>query len=435
VHIAYQAFGDGPVDLVFVNRFVATIGYMWELTPFVRFLERLGRIARVVTLDVRGAGMSDRRLPDSTLAPEARMEDIRAVLDAVGWQRATLFSCEDACAPCSLFAATYPERVDRLVLYMPWARGTRSGDYPWGFTAEEWTAYLAETEAGWLAPEWMYQEGRNLAPSYADDPVFIRRLTTMYQLGAGPETAVEVFTIQRDIDIRSVLGSVQAPTLVLYREDNELEDPDQGRYIAERIAGARFVSLPGRDFEVFAGDSDALLDEIEEFLTGTRSSHDIDRVLATVLFTDIVGSTERAAALGDARWKQLLASHDERARAEIERYGGRYVHTTGDGLLATFESPGRAVRCASAIVSSMRSLGIEVRVGCHTGEVERAGDDVQGISVHIGARVAALADPSAVLVSSTVKDLTVGSGLTFADAGEHELKGVPDAWRLYRVVV
>ncbi len=378
--------------------------------------------------------MSDRRLPDSALAPEARMEDIRAVLDRVGWERATLFACEDASAPCALFAAHYPERVDRLVLYIPYARGTRSDDYPWGFTDEDWVRYLAANDTGWLDPGWIYGQARDLAPSLADDPSFIRRLTTMYQLGAGAETANEVFSIQRDIDIRPVLGSIQAPTLVLYRAENAFEDPEQGRYIAERIPDARFVSLPGRDFEVFVGDTDALLDEVEEFLTGAKTSLDLDRVLATVVFTDIVGSTERAAELGDVRWKQLLASHDERAKAEIERYRGRYVHTTGDGLLATFDSPARAVRCASAIVEAMRGLGIEVRVGCHTGEIERVGDDVQGISVHIGARVAAIANAAEVLVSSTVKDLVVGSRLIFEDTGEHELKGIPDRWRLYRVM-
>jgi class 3 adenylate cyclase len=318
---------------------------------------------------------------------------------------------------------------------MPWARGTRGEDYPWGYDDAEWADYLAECEAGWLEPEWIYGQARWLAPSLADDHDLIRRLATMYQLGAGPETAVEVFRIQRDIDFRAILGSIQASTLVLYRMGNSLEDPDQGRFVADRIPDATFMALPGNDFEVFAGDRDALLDEVEEFLTGTRSSHDVDRVLATILFTDIVGSTERVAALGDARWRQLLADHDVGARAEIDRHGGRYVHTTGDGLLATFESPGRAVRCANAIVTSMRSLGIEIRVGCHTGEVERVGDDVQGLSVHIGARVAALAGPSEVLVSSTVKDLTVGGGLGFEDAGEHELKGVPDTWHLYRVVV
>jgi class 3 adenylate cyclase len=434
VHIAYQTFGDGPIDLVFVNRFVATIGFMWELPPFVRFLERLGRIARVTALDVRGAGLSDRRLPHSTLAPEARVEDIRAVMDAVGWERATLFACEDAGAPCALFAATYPERTDRLVLYSPYARGTRSDDYPWSYTDEDWATFLDEIEAGWFDPEFLYDQARSLARSHSDDLSFIRRLTTMYQLGAGAETSTEVFRIQRDIDFRAILFSIQAPTLILYREDNGLEDPEQGRYIADRIPDATFVSLPGIDFEVFAGDTDALLDEVEEFLTGTRASHDADRVLATIVFTDIVGSTERAASIGDARWTQILADHDARARTEIERHGGRYVHTTGDGLLATFGSPGRAVRCANAIVHAVRPLGIEVRVGCHTGEVERVGDDVQGLSVHIGARVAALAGPSEVFVSSTVKDITAGSGLTFEDAGEHELKGVPDRWRLYRVV-
>jgi class 3 adenylate cyclase len=270
-----------------------------------------------------------------------------------------------------------------------------------------------------------------------EDPEVRRRVVNLYRLGGSAEDQAEVAALQRDTDIRSILPSIQAPTMVLRpmnASPDALGPPEESRDLADRIPGARYVEVHGGDFEIYSGNIDLMLDEVEEFLTGTRRPQDSNRVLATVLFTDIVDSTRKAAAVGDARWKELLAEHDDRAKAEIARARGRYVNSTGDGLLATFDGPARAVRCAQAIGMSVRSLGFEIRSGCHTGEIELADDDVRGLAVHIGARVSALADPGEVLVSSTVKDLTVGSGLVFEEAGEHELKGVPDRWRLFRVV-
>jgi len=302
VHVAYQVFGDGALDLVFVNRMAATIGYMWEIPEFARFLRRLGTMARVITLDSRGVGLSDRSLTsETTLALEQRMMDIRAVMDAARTPRASLFGTEDSGSLCALFAATYPERTDRLILYGASARGLVAPDYPWGWSEEQWESYIAEAEENFGRWDWNVEQMLWVAPSKRDDEDFIRRLINLYRLGMGFETLREVFEIQRDIDIRAVLPSIQAPTLVLYRKDISVDDPENGRYLADRIPGARFVNLPGVDFEVFAGDQDALLDEVQEFLTGTRPAPVTDRVLTTVLFTDIVESTQRAIELGDTK--------------------------------------------------------------------------------------------------------------------------------------
>lgn len=436
LRIAYQAFGDGP-PLVFVHRFVATIGYMWDILPFAQFLGRLGTIARVIALDPRGTGLSDRVLPPRALALETRMLDLLAVLDAEGWTHACLLGADDGGSLCALFAASHPSRVDHLILHSSYACGEIKDDYPWGWPREKWDELVSETGEGWSSDaEWMQGQARQIAPSHAEDADVLRRIGNMYHLGAGAQIAAEAFEIQRDLDIRSVLPTIQAPTLVVHPENADEEvygAPEQAGYLAEAIPGARLVRVAGADFEIYGGNSEGVLDEIEEFLTGTRPAPHTDRVLATVLFTDIVDSTRRAASASDAHWKELLASHDERAKREIERYRGTYVNTTGDGLLATFDGPARAVRCAQAIRMAVRPLGLEIRAGCHTGEIELVENNVLGIAVHTAARVAALAGVSEVWVSSTVKDLVAGSGLVFDDRGSHTLKGVPDEWHLYAV--
>lgn len=431
--IAYQVFGDGPADLVFVHRFVSTIGYMWDVEPCARFLSGLGRIARVLALDPRGAGLSDRELPPRALALELRTLDLTAVMDAAGWQRASLLGAEDGGSLCALFAATYPQRVDRLILHTAYACGHAEDDYPWGWTIEEWDAYLEETRTGWGDNEWMYGQVRDIAPSEAADPALRRQLVNLYRLGAGTKRAVEVFEIQRDLDIRSVLPAIQAPTLIIHPGNSD-ESVEHATYMADRIKVARSVEIAGADFDIYSGNVEDVLAEIREFLLGTRAPPESNRVLATVMFTDVVDSTRRAAELGDAAWRGVLAAHNVRVRAELERFRGIEVGTAGDGFLARFDGPARAVQCGQAITRAVKPLGIDVRVGCHTSEIELDEDDIGGIGVHIGARVSALAGPGEVLVSRTVKDLVAGSGLTFEDAGEHELKGVPDRWRLYKVV-
>ena len=435
VHVAYQVFGDGGLDLVLVNRMAATIGYMWEIPDFARFLRRLGTMARVIALDSRGVGLSDRRLPlRTTLALEQRMMDIQAVMGAARSQRAALFGTEDGGSLCALFAATYPERTDRLILYGSSARGLVAPDFPWGWSEERWESYIAECEENYGRWDWSVGQMLWVAPSKRDDEDFIRRLINLYRLGMGFENIREVFEIQRDIDIRAVLPSIQAPTLVLYRAETEVDDPENGRYLADRIPDARFVNLPGADFEAFAGDQDALLDEVEEFLTGTRPAPVTDRVLTTVMFTDIVGSTQRASEIGDASWRDLQRAHHQRVRRCLNAYRGREIDTAGDGFLATFDGPARAVRCAAAIMQALSDLGISIRVGVHTGEVEVAGSTISGIAVHAGARIAALAAPAEILVSTTVKDLVPGSGLRFEERGTHALKGVPGPYALFAAV-
>jgi len=435
VHVAYQVFGDGALDLVFVNRMAATIGYMWEIPDFARFLRRLGTMARVIALDSRGVGLSDRRLPSgTTLALEQRMTDIRAVMGAARSQRASLFGTEDSGCLCALFAATYPERTDRLILHGSSARGLVAPDYPWAWSEEQWENYIAEAGENYGRWDWNVAQALWMAPSKRDDEDAIRRLINLIRLGMGFETIRQVWELQRDIDIRAVLPSIQAPTLVLYRADNKVEDPENGRYLADHIPDARFVNLPGADFEPFAGDQDALLDEVQEFLTGTRPAPVTDRVLTTVMFTDIVRSTQRAIELGDARWRDLQRAHHQRVRGCLNQHRGREIDTAGDGFLATFDGPARAVRCAAAIMQAMSELGISIRAGVHTGEVEVAGDGISGIAVHVGARIAALAAPAEILVSTTVKDLVPGSGLRFEERGTHALKGVPGQYALFAAV-
>ncbi len=428
-HIAYQVVGTGPRDLVYLPGWLSNVALNWDEPAYARFLTRLASFARLILFDKRGTGLSD-RVPDQELPTlEQRMDDVRAVLDAVDSERAALFGVSEGGAMSALFAATYPERTSALVVYGSYARRQRAPDYPWGQSEENLAASLREIEEGWGGPV-----GRAIrAPSAAHDERFMRFWASYLVQSASPRAALSLARMNAEIDIRPILSAIRVPTLILHREGDRVVRTDDARYLAEQIPSAKLVLLAGDDHLPWVGDQDAVLDEIEECLTGIRRGPELDRVLATVLFTDIVDSTKKAAELGDARWKGLLHAHDERVRTELSRFRGVEVKTTGDGFLASFDGPARAVGCAHAIVDAARNLGIEVRAGCHTGEVELLDGDLGGIAVHIGARVAALAGAGEVLVSSTVKDLVVGSGLTFDDRGLHRLKGVPDEWHLYAV--
>ncbi|MBI2466358.1 MAG: alpha/beta fold hydrolase [Candidatus Rokubacteria bacterium] len=427
VHIAYQVCGAGPLDLVFVPGYVSHLEAHWEYPPVARFLERLTSFARLIMFDKRGTGMSDRASQIFTL--EQRMDDVRAVMDAVGSERAALVGVSEGGPMSILFAATYPERTSALVMYGAFARLSWAPDNPFGRTDQEWEARLRLIEHDWGRPmgiDWW-------APSAAHDPRFTEWWTSYMRLAASPGAALAVVQMNREIDVRHGLPTIRVPTLVLHRAGDRIVRVELGRQIAERIPGARYVELPGSDHIPWVGDTDAILDEIEEFLTGVRHGPEPDRVLATVLFTDIVGSTERAAELGDRRWRDLLDSYYAAARRELARFRGRELDTAGDGVLASFDGPARGVRCAESLLEAVRSLGLQLRAGLHTGECEVMGDKLGGLAVHIGARVAAQAGPGEVLVSHTVRDLVAGSGLRFADRGVHALKGVPGEWRLFAV--
>jgi len=433
VHIAYQVLGNGPKDLVYAQGLVSSIEYGWEVPLLASFLKRLASFSRLIILDRRGSGASD-RLPGPGIPPlEVGLEDITAVLDAVGSDRTALFGLLDGALLAALFAATYPERTDALILHCPEPRGLRAPDYPWAWTMQEWDVFIESVEEGWGTRSLTEGYLAMLAPSLLDDPATAEEAGRYLRIAGSPASVASLQRMYRDSDIRQVLPSIQAPKLVIHRASDSVYDPEVAHYVTDHIPDARYVHFSGTDYVPYA-DAEPLLSEIEEFLTGSRRPLTSDRVLATVLFTDIVDSTKRAAGIGDEKWKRLLADHHHRTRRELARHHGREIDTSGDGFFATFDGPARAVRCAQAIQASVRGLGIEVRAGAHTGEVELVGSGVQGLAVHIGARVAALAGPSEVLVSSTVKDLVAGSDLAFEDAGEHELKGVPDRWHLYRVV-
>jgi class 3 adenylate cyclase/pimeloyl-ACP methyl ester carboxylesterase len=426
--IAYNVVGDAPMDLVYVPTVLGQLEHFWDYPPVARFFERLSDFSRLIMFDRRGAGLSDR--PEWPAPLEEQMDDVLAVMDAAGSERAAIFAQLEACAMATMFAATHPDRTSALVIYCPFPRATRAPDYPFGFTEEERRDQVVGPQtAGW-------GEGFRaaaIAPSLADDPEFLEWFAKLERLTGAPGYMRRMFEFGSKTDVRAILRQVGVPTLVLSRPDADFYEAGHARYAAERIPGAKLVTLPGEDVFISAGDSETLICEIEEFLTGSRRERVPDRVLATVLFTDIVGSTERAAELGDSRWRELLERHNELIRRQLVRHQGREVKTVGDGFLATFDGPARGVRCATAIAEDVRRLGIEIRAGLHTGECEVMGDDVGGMAVHIGSRVSSQAGPGEVLVSGTVKDLVVGSGIEFADRGEHELKGVPGAWRLYEV--
>ena len=426
LHIAYQVTGTGPLDLVFVPGFVSHLEYQWEHPESARFFERLSSFSRLIRFDKRGTGLSDRVGGIPTL--EQRMDDVRAVMDAVGSERAALFGVSEGGPMSLLFAATYPERTSALVLYGSYARRAWAPDHPFGRTDEEMGRIIETMEREWGGPVGV----EIWVPSMAGDERFRQWWANYLRLAGSPGTAVSVMRMNMEIDVRHVLPAVRVPTLVIHRTGDRLTRVEQGRYLAERIPAARLAELPGDDHVPFF-NSDQIIDEVEEFLTGTRHATEADRVLATVLFTDIVGSTERAAALGDRKWRDLLDGYYALARRELARFRGREIDTAGDGFFAAFDGPARAIRCAAALTAGVRSLGIEIRAGLHTGECEVIGQKVGGIVVHIGARVAGLAKPGEVLVSSTVKDLVAGSGISFEDRGTQTLKGVPGEWRLFAV--
>ena len=427
LNIAYQVAGEGPFDLIWVPGWISNVEASWEVPEYAHFLHRLASFSRLILFDKRGTGLSDPVGLDRLPTLEERMDDVRAVLDAVGSEQAALVAASEGGNLSVLFAATHPERVRALVLMAVYAKRLWSEDYPWAPTPE---AREQEHEA--LERDWGGDmDISSLAPSVSDQAK--RRIATFFRRSASPGAAVALNRMNTLIDTRPVLPTVSVPTLVLQRRDDRSVNAEEGRWIASRIPGAKYVELPGDEHLAWVGDTDPLLDEVEEFLTGVRRGPEPERILATILFTDIVASTELAARLGDSRWRELLASHHATVRRELERWRGREVDTAGDGFHIAFDGPARGIRCALAIRDALRPLGLEIRAGLHTGECELVGEKLEGIAVHTGARVAALADAGEVLVSSTVKDLVAGSGIEFEERGEHELKGVPGPWRLYAV--
>ena len=434
-YVAFQVVGNGSVDLVWVPLGSNHVELSWEVAAFARVFRRLASFSRLIQLDFRGSGMSDPLGLSEQRSLEARAGDVLAVLDAVCCERAAVVANGTAGLVALFFAASYPNRTASLVLDGCYARLARAEDYPWGIpnrVLEQAVTRVEDARVGNYADE---LGGLAFTAPHAQrqDPDFVAEYRRYYRYAISPAAARADAEMLAFGDVRPLLPAIQAPTLVLYRSGDQLGGRHHAEYLANHIAGAKLVELAGEDNLLFVGDSDADLDEIEEFLTGVRQAPITDRALATILFTDMVGSTQRAAELGDRRWRALLDAHDRAVRRQLERFRGKEVNTAGDGFIATFDGPGRAIECGCAIRDSVHALGIEARAGLHTGEIEVRGDDIAGMAVHIAARVSALADAEEVLVSSTVKDLVVGSGFEFEDRGEYELKGVPGAWRLFAV--
>jgi len=430
LHIAYQVVGDAALDLIFIPGWVSNVEECWEQPGLASFLERLASFSRLILFDKRGTGLSDRVANDQLPTLEERMDDLRAVLDAVGSERAALFGHSEGGSMSVLFAATYPQRTRALITFGVFARRRRAADYPWAPSDDDRAATIDRIERGWVTADLV----RPLAPSRADDAAFLAQLATYYRRSASPGAAAQLLRMNTEIDVRAVLPAIRVPTLVLHRTDDVDALLDEGRWIASRIPGASFVELPGGDHVFWVGDTDAVLAEIETFLTGVRPAPEPDRVLATVLFTDIGASTEMAARLGDRRWREVLERHRSDVRGALARWRGEEIDTAGDGFLAIFDGPARGVHCALAIRESAARDGLQVRAGLHTGEIERHGGQVAGLAVHIGSRVIGVANAGEVVTSSTVRDLVAGSGIAFADRGVHVLKGVPGEWHLYTAV-
>jgi pimeloyl-ACP methyl ester carboxylesterase/class 3 adenylate cyclase len=430
VHIAYQVVGEGEPDLVLVAEFWHSIEAQWEEPALAAFLRRLSSLGRLISFDQRGTGISDSVPPKELPSLEQWLDDIGTVMDEAGSEQAVLLGLGGGGSLSMLFAATYPERTSGLVLVNSFPRLSQAPDYPWGRAPALEEEVLHVMRTGW---------GRGVlldlvAPSKVGDESFRRWWARYQRLGSSPGMIVQVRRMLGEFDVRDVLPSIRVPTLVLHRADNTFVRVEHGRYLAEHIRGARYVEVSGSDYFAFLGNTHVFLDEIARFVKGVSRAPEADRVLATVLFTDIVGSTQRASDLGDRRWAELLGAHHAAVRSELERFRGEEIDTAGDGFFATFDGPARAVRCALAVRDAVRPLDLEIRAGLHTGEVELADDATRGLAVHIGQRVLAEAGPGEVLVSSTVKDLVAGSGLVFVDRGLRALKGVPEEWRLFQVV-
>jgi class 3 adenylate cyclase/pimeloyl-ACP methyl ester carboxylesterase len=426
VHVAYQVSGGGPLDLIWIPGFVSHLEVDWTSPVKQRIYERLGRFCRLIRFDKRGTGLSDRGAAIPSL--EERMDDVRAVMDAVGSKQAALLGVSEGGPLSILFAATYPERTLSLSIYGSYARRLWASDHPYGRTAADWEGVLQRLEREWGGPVAM----DIFAPSVADDPQAQAAWANYLRQAASPGAALAIMRMNGEIDVRHVLPAVRVPTLIVHRKGDRLTYIEQARYLATHVAGARLVELEGDNHIPWFGDTDALFGAIIDFLSASTQAPEPDRQLATVLFTDIVGATEKAAAVGDSEWRRLLERHHALVRRELVRFRGREVDTAGDGFLASFDGPARAVRCAQAIQSAVRdTLELDLRAGLHTGECEVMDGKLAGLAVHIGARVAALAGPGEVLVSNTVKDLVAGSGLDFAERGQHVLKGVPGRWQLY----
>jgi pimeloyl-ACP methyl ester carboxylesterase len=428
VHVAYQVVGEGPVDIVFVEGSFTNRHVQWEEPSYRRFMERLGSFARVILFDKRGMGLSD-RLQVGTL--EERMDDVRAVMDAAGSERAALIGESEGGPMAMLFAASFPERTVALILAGAEVKEDITDDWPWGeSTREDFEASMATVSERWS------RRPPSLAaflPSRGDDPALLDWYVKLKVQSASPAAAEAFMRMAHDIDVRDVAPVIRVPTLILHAEGDRICHVENARFLARTIPDARYVELPGADHVMFAELADTALAEIREFLTGVREAPDPDRVLATVLFTDLVGSTEQARELGDRRWRELLESHHAAVRRELVRFGGREIDTAGDGFLASFDGPARAIRCATAVVGSVAGLGLQIRAGVHTGECEVHGDKLAGLAVHVGARVAAQASAGEVLVSNTVQDLIAGSGIELEDRGLFALKGLDGERRLYAV--
>lgn len=421
VNIAYQLMGDGPIDIILVPGVVSHVEFLHELPGYTAFLRRLSSFARVVTFDKRGQGLSDRMSGAPSL--EQRMDDVRAIMDEIGSRRAALMGFSEGCPMGVLFAATYPERVSHLALFGGFARAADR------MPTDVWEASLVERTRNWGTGEML----KTVAPSQATSPDAISQFGKFQRLSSTPGAFKTILTLNRQIDVTSILPTVRVPTLVLHRQADAQVTAPHGRNLAAQIPGAKYIEYPGRDHLFWTGDTEAVLGDIEEFITGHRdsTSTDLERVLATVLFTDIVESTRSAARVGDLRWRQLLDSHDQLARQMVEKHRGNLVKSTGDGILATFDGPGRAVRCALSFGTAAQQIGLPLRAGLHTGEIELRGRDIGGIAVHAAARVMAQSGSNEVLVSRVVTDLVAGAGLKFAERGSFELKGLPGRWDLF----
>jgi len=430
IHIAYQVVGQGEFDLVYVPGWVSHVELAWEEPTLARFLGRLASFARLIVFDKRGTGLSDRVSNDQLPTLEERMDDLRAVMDAVGSKRAALVGHSEGGNLCALFAATYPERTKAIVMMGAFAKRIWSPDYPWAPTPEE-------RQKGYelLEREWGTQmDLAHYVPSMIGDEAFSRRLTAYLRSSASPGAAITLLQMNTEIDIRNVLPTIHVPTLLIHHTGDRDTKVEESRWMAEQIEGAHLVELPGNDHFPWVGDQDAILDEIQEFLTGERPLPDANRFLSTILFTDIVESTKQAHELGDHAWRSLLNTHDRICNESVQAFRGRLIKHTGDGILAIFDGPGRSIQCAKAISSATRTLGIQIRAGIHTGEIELRGDDVAGVAVHLAARVAALAVSNEVLVTRTVRDLVSGSGIEFSDHGSHDLHGFSETWQVFAVI-